>query len=422
MSRFLFATWEGGGHVQPLVMVARGLMDRGHQVLVLSDAVNASDAAAFGVPFQPWRRAPSRTDRSPNSDPVKDWLAKTPLEMIERLCHHLICGPAGLYGADTVEVIDAWRPDVVVCHELVFGVMAAAEAKGVKLAVFAANVWSLPTLEGAPPFGGGLPPPRTDFDFDLYARLRAATRQGFQVGLPALNTARASLGLAPLTDLFDQLTPAGRILLATSRAFDFDLTPPEPFRYVGPYMADPEWTEAWTPPWPASDTRPLALVSFSTMYQGQEPALRRVIEALGGLAVRAVVTLGPSLAPDDFAAPSNVAVSARAPHGRILPLASLIITHAGHASALRPLMAGLPLVCLPLGRDQPDNAQRVAEHGAGIRLLPDASPAEIATAVSKVLGDPSYGAAAESLGQRISADAASRSADQELIALAEETP
>src|SRR5579871_4855059 len=339
MARFLFATWEGGGHVQPMVMAARGLMDLGHDVLVLSDAVNAADAGAFGVPFQPWRRAPSRKDRSPESDPVQDWLAQTPLEMIERLTGRLMCGPAGLYGADTVAAIETFAPDVVVCHELMFGVMAAAEAKGVRLAIFAANVWSLPTLDGAPPFGGGLPPPRTEFDFDLYRQLQTATRAAFQVGLPAMNAARAELGLAPLTDLFDQLDAAGRILLATSRAFDFDQSPPEPFRYVGPYMADPEWTEDWVPPWPASDQRPLALVSFSTMYQGQEPALRRVIEALGGLEVRAVVTLGPTLPADHFPAPPNVAVAARAPHGRILPLAKLAITHAGHASALRPLMA-----------------------------------------------------------------------------------
>jgi MGT family glycosyltransferase len=420
MSRFLFATWEGGGHVQPMVMAAKGLMDLGHDVLVLSDAVNAADAAAFATPFQPWRRAPSRTDRRPQSDPVQDWLAATPLEMIERLAGRLMCGPAALYGADTAEAIEAFGADVVICHELMFGVMAGAEARRARLAVFAANVWSLPTIEGAPPFGAGLPPPKTEFDFDLYRRLQAATRDAFQAGLPAMNDARASLGLPPLANLFDQLDAAGRILLATSRAFDFDQCPPQPFRYVGPYMDDPEWTEDWTPPWPASDTRPLVLVSFSTMYQRQEPTLRRVIEALGALEVRAVVTLGPTLTPGDFPAPPNVAVAARAPHGRILPLAKLAITHVGHASALRPLMAGVPLVCLPLGRDQPDNAQRVVEHGAGLRLMPDARPDEIATAVRTVLADPRYAAAAAAIGARIRADAEARSAERELAAFAQE--
>jgi MGT family glycosyltransferase len=233
-----------------------------------------------------------------------------------------------------------------------------------------------------------------------------------------MNAARAVLGLAPVADLFDQLA-AARILLATSRAFDFDLSPPAPFRYVGPYLADPEWVEAWTSPWSADDVRPLALVSFSTMYQGQEPVLRRVIEALGGLEVRGVVTLGPTLSPTDFPAPPNVRVVARAPHAAVLPLADLAITHAGHASALRPLMAGIPVVCLPLGRDQPDNAARIAGRGAGIRLPPDAPAEDIRAAVETVLADPSYRANATSLGARINADAAARCAEAELIAFAE---
>ena len=73
--------------------------------------------------------------------------------------------------------------------------------------------------------------------------------------------------------------------------------------------------------------------------------------------MRGVVTLGPVLSPQDFPAPDNVWVTARAPHAPILPLAAAVVTHAGHASALRPLMAGVPVVAMPLGRDQPDNAR-----------------------------------------------------------------
>jgi MGT family glycosyltransferase len=417
MSRFLFATWEGGGHVQPMLLAARALIDRGNEALALSDACNAADAAAVGVPFQPWREAPSRVDRSPESDPLKDWEARTPLEVIRQVVDGVMCGPAGRYARDIGAAIDAFDPDVVISQELLFGVIAGAEARRRRIALFAANVWSLPTLPNAPPFGGGLPPPVTEFDFDFYSQVRRATAEAFQCGLAPLNAVRASLGLAPLADLFDQLKAADRILLATSRAFDFDQTLPAPYRYVGPYLADPAWTEDWTPP-ATKGGRPLVLVSFSTMYQGQESVLRRVIEALGRLPVQGVVTLGPLLSPTDFHAPANVTVVGRAPHSRILPLASAVVTHAGHASALRPLMAGAPLVCIPLGRDQADNAARVTGAGAGLRLTPDASVDDIEKAVATVLGDPCYRQRARALGARIAADAAARSADAELIALA----
>ena len=415
MTRFLFATWEGGGHVQPMLLAARGVVAAGHEALAISDACNAADAAALGVPFQPWRLAPSRADRSPDGDPLKDWLARSPGEVIGGLLDGVMCGPAARYAADTAEAIDAFAPDVVVSQELLFGVMAAAEAKARRLAIFAANVWSLPTIESAPPFGAGAIPAPDDDMRTFYARVKGATRRAYQEGLPAFNEMRAGLGLAPLADIFDQLGATGRILLATSRAFDFDQAAPEPYRYVGPYLADPAWTADWASPWDGGDARPLVLVSFSTMYQGQEPVLRRVIEALGGLDARALVTLGPVLSPADFPAPANVIVTAHAPHSQVFPHAALVITHCGHASTLRPLMAGLPLVCLPLGRDQPDNAARVTERGAGVRVSAEASADDIAKAIRTVLSEPGYRAAAKALGARIAADAEARSAERELI-------
>jgi MGT family glycosyltransferase len=417
MGRFLFTTWEGGGHVQPLLLAAQGLAARGHQVLAISDACNAADAAALAVPFQPWRTAPSRPDKSPEGDPLKDWLATNPMAVIAGLANGLMCGPAGAYAADTAAAIDAFAPDVVVTQELLLGAMAAAEARRAPLAIFAANVWSLPTLPGAPPFGVGLPPARDDAERAMYAQVTAATRGAFQIGLPGLNAARAGLGLAPLADIFDQLDVARRILLATSRAFDFDGSPPAPFAYVGPYLSDPTWAAAWSSPWPDGADEPLVLVAFSSMYQAQEETTRRVIEALGALPVRGLVTLGPVLALEDFPAPDNVRVVASAPHGALYPRASVVITHAGHGTTLRPLMAGAPLLCLPMGRDQPDNAVRVTERGAGLRLAKDAGADDIAAAVRRLLDEPAFAAAARDLGHRIAADMTARSAEDALEAL-----
>ncbi|HZZ88029.1 MAG TPA: glycosyltransferase, partial [Caulobacteraceae bacterium] len=175
MSRFLFATWEGGGHVQPMLLAAKGLQDAAQEVLVISDACNAADAAALGVPFQPWRTAPSRADRDPQSDPLKDWLATSPFDVIRGLVEGVIAGPAAAYAIDTSAAIEAFAPDAVVSQELLFGVMAAAEAERRPLALFAANVWSLPTIDGAPPFGAGANPAGDDPDMLAFFRRVAAT-------------------------------------------------------------------------------------------------------------------------------------------------------------------------------------------------------------------------------------------------------
>lgn len=417
--RFLITTWEGGGHVQPIVDVAKGLIARGHDCLVVSDACNRLEADAAGVPFRPWRHAPSRTDRSPGTDPLRDWEAESPLAVIEGLCNGVIAGPARAYASDVAEILREFDADVIVSQELLFGVMVAAEAAGKPLALFSANVWSLPTLDGAPPFGAGLAPAATDEERDLYRMVAQHTRTAFQMGLADLNAARAEHGLAPLDDLFGQLDAARRILLATSHAFDYALDPvPEPFTYVGPYLGDPAWTQPFIAPPAFGPDRRLVLVSFSSMYQGQDAILRQVIAALADLPVNAVVTLGPVLDPADFPAPGHIAVVRSAPHGQLLDGACLFITHCGHGSTLRPLMAGVPLLCLPLGRDQPDNAARVVAAGAGLRLPKDALAADIKSAVQTILAEPAYAIAARTLGARIRHDVETRSAEDELEELA----
>ena len=65
-----------------------------------------------------------------------------------------------------------------------------------------------------------------------------------------------------------------------------------------------------------------------------------------------------------------------------------VISHAGLSTITAALTAGVPLVCIPQGRDQPDNAKRVAASGAGRVVVADAPLADIAAAVRELLADP----------------------------------
>lgn len=408
MTRYLFTTWEGGGHVQPLLLAACDLQERGHQVLILSDACNASDAAALNLPFQTWTTAPSQAGKRREDDRLKDHEADNPLEVIQRLIDRVMAGPALAYARDTLVAVDAFMPDAIVSQELLLGVMAAAEARALPLALFAANIWSLPTLPGVPPFGAGMPPATSDVERAMHGMVTQMSRGLFQIGLPALNVTRAELGLSPLDDLFAQLDSARSILIATSRAFDFAPDPlPLPFAYAGPYLADPAWVEPAEAP---KGDAPLVLVSFSSLYQAQEATLRTVITALGRLPVRGLVTTGPTLDPTEFPAPENVSVVRSAPHEALLDRTAVFVTHAGHGSTLRPLMAGVPLLCLPMGRDQNDNAARVVARDAGLRLAPDASVEAVMAAMTDLLENPSYRQAARLLGDAVRNDQVNRSA------------
>lgn len=405
--------------MQPLLLAARDLKDRGHEILVVSDLCNDADATALELPFRPWVSAPSQTGKRREDDRLRDHEADNPLEVIQRLIERVMAGPALDYARDTIAAIDAFKPDVVVSQELLLGVMIAAEVRDLPLALFAANIWSLPTLAGAPPFGAGMPVATSDDEQAMHATVTQMSRGLFQIGLPSLNNARTELGLPAVEDLFAQIDTARSILIATSRAFDFGPDPlPAPFAYVGPYLADPAWVESADAP--DGDT-PLVLVSFSSLYQAQEAVLANVIAALGRLPVRGLVTTGPTLDPAEFPAPDNVKVVRSAPHEALLGKAAVFVTHAGHGSTLRPLMAGVPLLCLPLGRDQNDNAARVVARDAGLRLAPDASVDAIVAAISELIENPQYRHAAAALGRAISTDQSARSATIALETLAAST-
>ena len=68
----------------------------------------------------------------------------------------------------------------------------------------------------------------------------------------------------------------------------------------------------------------------------------------------------------------------------------------------------MPLVVVPLFADQPQNARRVAEVGAGVAVEPnredvDATVAPLREAIAAVLGDPSYGERARALADEMRA-------------------
>jgi MGT family glycosyltransferase len=185
-------------------------------------------------------------------------------------------------------------------------------------------------------------------------------------------------------------------------------------RYVGPVLDDPDWTGEWRSPWPESDPRPLVVASLSSTFQDQRDALRRIIAALGALPVRGLVTLGPAMADERFDLPSNVVAVASAPHAQVFPHAAAIVTHAGHGTVMRALAAGVPLLCLPMGRDQDDNAARVFSRGAGLRLRPSASPPRIAAALQRLLDELAFRDNAAHLGRIIRDDVAADRAVAEL--------
>jgi MGT family glycosyltransferase len=413
--RYLFAIIDGGGTVPADTSVIRALVQRGHDVRVLADRVLAPDLEATGAEHVPWDRAPQRPNLDPQSVIMKDWDTKTPFQAFGRVRDGAMVGPAALFAEDVRAELRRRPADVVVGNFFVFGAQIAAEAEGVPFAFLVSNLLSFPD-SGTPPLGPGLKPARGPLGRARDAALNRVMARLFDKSLDQLNEARRANGLEPRASVLENFERADRLLLMTSRAFEYEsFTPPPNVRVVGPRLDDPAWVGDWTPP--AGDD-PLVLVGMSSTYMDHADVLQRVTTALGRLRVRGVVTTGPSIPVEAIEAPANVTVVERAPHREVLRHASAVVTHAGHGTVIKALAAGVPVVALPLGRDQLDNAARVAHHGAGLRLKPNAKPDAIAKALRRVLDDPAFAANAERLAAAIAAETAEDRAAQELEALA----
>lgn len=416
MSDYLFALADGGGAVPPVLNVAGALVRAGHDVRVLGDPVLRPEVEATGAQHVDWTTAPHRRGhgRGKETDVVADWQARTPLGAMAMTRDGFMFGPAARYARDTLDELARRPADAVVSEMLPLGATIGGQAAGVPVAVVITTVLPLP-VSGRPPFGPGLMPARGPLGRMRDAMLGRLSGAVWNKALPKLNEARAAHGLPPLMHVFEQMSGADRILVMSSEAFDFPGGPlPPNVRYAGPRLDDPEWVEDWTPP--AGD-EPLVLVGMSSTYQDHVPMLRRAAAALGGLPVRGVVTTGPAVDPEDIDAPPNVTVVRSAPHARVLEHASAVVTHAGHGTVIKALAHGVPVVAMPIGRDQPDVAARVVTSGAGLRLRPRSSPGKIAAAVGRVVNEPAFSAAASRMADAIRRDIAEDRAVAELEAL-----
>jgi len=412
---YLFAIVDGGGTMPADTSVIRAMVERGHDVRVLADRVLAPDIEATGAEHVPWNRAPQRPNLDPLSMIVNDYDAKTPFQAFALIRDGVIVGPADRFAADVRDELRRRPADVVVGNFFVFGAQIAAEAEGVPFAFLVSNILSFKG-SGTPPLGPGLKPARGPLGRVRDAGLNRLMARLFDKGLDRLNEVRRENGAAPVSSVLESFERADRLLLMTSRSFEYEtFSPPPNVRLVGPRLDDPAWAGEWTPP--AGDD-PLVLVGMSSTFMDHADVLQRATTALGDLPVRGLVTTGPAIPVDAIDAPSNVTVVERAPHSQVLRHASAVLTHAGHGTVIKSLAAGVPVVAVPLGRDQLDNAARVAHHGAGLRLKPNASSEAIARAVRRVLDEPSYRANAERLASAIAAETADDRAVEELEELA----
>jgi hypothetical protein len=289
------------------------------------------------------------------------------------------------------EVLTEWDPsalaadvlghartvDLVVADYMLPAALSAAEGAGVPVIALVHTLYGA-NLDGS----GGLLP------------------MGMAGSLESLAGVRAELGVPPVESFGALLDRAASVMVTCPEELDDPGPRAVNVRYVGPLLEPAGPDAGWRPPG-TDDGRPLVVAGLGTTPMDEEPVLQRVIAALGSAPARGIVTLGEHLDREAFDVPAGVRLTGYLRHSAMLPWASAVITHAGLGTVLAGLAHGLPLVCLPLGREQPANAHAVARAGAGVVLDPASPPSDIAAAIERVLGDRDLRAGAARLAVAI---------------------
>jgi UDP:flavonoid glycosyltransferase YjiC (YdhE family) len=367
-------------HIVPaLVPVAQALQAHGHDVAIASGQSAGDAVRTHGIRFVELAGLGNHAEVASGTDLAELTELTTiphpatlvgrgyPVAAADRDFQRMFFGPlARLSMTGILAPSEAWRPDLVVSESLEYGGYLAAAKLGVPHAV----------LDTAP--------------------LMPLTHPGIPRWLDEL---REVCGLPPAEgrNRHGGLFRAGLL----PRRWYPDVVGGPSLRFYQP----PHKSSA-TPvtPLPAQPGEPFVLVTLGSvapdLLHGHRRIFDAVLTALGRVGCPAVVALGSEQALVSWTGerPSNVRLTDFAPQRSLLGTSAVFVTHAGFSGVREALLAGVPMITIPLFGDQQPNAARVAELAAGLNQpVTSISADTMVTCLRRVLGEPSFRAAAQDI-------------------------
>ena len=356
MSRIAFFCIPAWGHTNPTVEVVRTLVRQGHQVCYYSFAPfreKLEDAGAEVFLCDAFLPPPPKDlDKKVGKDfsTLVEMAADTTLALENKVCRELT----------------EFRTEVIVSDSVCFWGKLFA--------------WKL-----------GIPYvcSTTTFAFNLHTARLMKPEPGEMVRM-ILGGARVERKLAVLrkhgypvekmTDLIQNDNETDTIVY-TSKAFQpMAETFSQRYAFVGPSLPEIPKRE--------EKERPLVYVSMGTVVQGKPSFYRRCAEALGGMDVDTVLSVGTE---ENLAAlgslPENVRAAVRVDQLAVLAQADAFLTHCGMNSASEAIWCGVPTVLYPQQSEEGAVADRMEELNLGLRLK---NERHIREAITNVLAEPAY--------------------------------
>jgi rhamnosyltransferase subunit B len=399
--RIVIATIGSLGDLHPCLTLALELMRRGHHVAIATTPYYRSKVEALGITFRPMR---------------PDWNPTDP-ELI-RQCDDLKKGPEVLYRkmllpelrgtySDLLSV--ALHADLLIAGELVYAAPLVAE----KLKL---------------PWVSAILSPFSFFSsFDPSVMVNAPALIHLRKAGPSVYRAGLNIGRLATRHWSNPVRDLRReqgLRLECDPVFRDKFSPYLVLALFSHWLAEPQ------PDWPPHTSQP-GFVYFANSSEDASLS-SKLSDFLASGAEPIVFTQGSTAvhSPGDFYKVSATAAKRLgrravllgikdglevdspdlltlpyAPYSHLFPHAIVNVHQGGSGTTGEALRSGRPMLIVPYGWDQPDNAVRVQRLGAGLHVPRSEYSVETATAALKALLDTSrFSIRAVAVGERMAAE------------------
>jgi rhamnosyltransferase subunit B len=417
--RIVFTTFGSLGDLHPYIAVALGLKARGCDAVIATSGIYREKIEALGIDFRAVR--PDFPDLANDVALMRRIMdRRTGSEFVIR---ELTMSVVRESYDDTLTAADG--ADLLVSHMLTFTTRLVAEIKGIPwastflqpLGLFSA--YDPPVLPQAP-FLGALRFLGPAFHRALFRLAKWSVRSWSE----PWHRLRAEIGLPSISanPLFEGQNSPTLVLMMFSKL-----------------LADrqPDWPrQAVLTGFPFYDRdgdagMPSELVRF--LDAGPPP----IVFTLGSSAVidagtfydhsafaaklmgrRAVLLVGKDTRNRPASLPDNIVAFDYAPYSELFPRAAAIVHQGGVGTTAQAMQSGRPMLVMPYGHDQPDNADRMTRLGIA-RTIPRHryTPAHAAAELRHLLDKPAYSQRAVAVGEQVSQEDGVRAACDALEAM-----
>ncbi len=401
MSTVLLLNQPTTGHLNVMLTMALQMRDEGHKVRflipgkkvkldppfqVLKDAMSLPKTIArHGIPVDvilPPITALIKGIRVPYTSGYKEF--------------SLVVGLASIgtayYVKSILKYLESIKPDVLVSDFAFFPAHFAAELMDIPCAVIYHS--GLP-FKGSliPPFASGLPIGAVPDE--LYRQHEQRERAVLRRLDEKLNRARQKFGLPPNPpDILRRPYSKWLNLVVSSQAIEAprdNLTANT--LYIGPcFTKRKNLPDICFPFGNLKSDRFKVYVSLGTVFNNKPEVFRKIMHALDHPDYQVVISAGGAYRKlIKRQIPNNVMLYPSVPQIDLLPNVDLVIGHGGHNSTNETLATGKPLIIMPIGGEQTDNASRVEYLGVGLRLnIMDFNAQELRQKVEQIKNNPGF--------------------------------